>query len=129
MNPVGYVPDPSIYFHRCRVFVAPLRFGAGMKGKIGHSMSFGLPVVTTSIGAEGMDLVDRKHALIADSPEDFARAVVELYGDERLWESPIDRVPGSCASAFFQSRGASEARRSFPTPRRPACSVIPGAIA
>ena len=87
VNPVGYVPDPSIYFHHCRVFVAPLRFGAGMKGKIGQSMSFGLPVVTTSIGAEGMQLVDRKHALIADTSDDFARAVVELYRDRRLWEA------------------------------------------
>jgi glycosyltransferase involved in cell wall biosynthesis len=84
--PVGYVPEPSDYFDRCRVFVAPLRYGAGMKGKIGQSMSFGLPVVTTSIGAEGMQVIDRKHLLIADSAEDFARAVVELCVDDRLWE-------------------------------------------
>ncbi|HEX9146672.1 MAG TPA: glycosyltransferase, partial [Candidatus Binatia bacterium] len=84
--PRGYVPDPSPYFNSCRVFVAPLRYGAGMKGKIGQSMSFGLPVVTTSIGAEGMYLVDGKQALIADSPEAFAKAVVQLYTDDMLWE-------------------------------------------
>lgn len=83
---VGYVPDPSTYFNDCRVFVAPLRYGAGMKGKIGHSMSFGLPVVTTSIGAEGMSLIDGKHVLIADSPVTFASAVVRLYTDDLLWE-------------------------------------------
>jgi glycosyltransferase involved in cell wall biosynthesis/SAM-dependent methyltransferase len=83
---VGYVPDVSPYLDSCRVFVAPLRYGAGMKGKIGHSMSFGLPVVTTSVGAEGMKLTDGKNVLIADSPAAFARAVVRLYTDDLLWE-------------------------------------------
>jgi 2-polyprenyl-3-methyl-5-hydroxy-6-metoxy-1,4-benzoquinol methylase/glycosyltransferase involved in cell wall biosynthesis len=83
---VGYVPDLSPYLDGCRVFVAPLRYGAGMKGKIGHSMSFGLPVVTTFVGAEGMKLTDGKNVLIADSPAAFARAVVRLYTDDLLWE-------------------------------------------
>ena len=83
---VGYVPDLTPYLDGCRVFVAPLRYGAGMKGKIGQSMGFGLPVVTTSIGAEGMGLIDGEHVLIADSPAAFARAVVRLYTDDLLWE-------------------------------------------
>ena len=84
---VGYVPDLTPYLDGCRVFVAPLRYGAGMKGKIGQSMGFGLPVVTTSIGAEGMGLIDGEHVLIADSPAAFARAVVRLYTDDLLWEA------------------------------------------
>jgi len=83
---VGYVPDLTPYLDGCRVFVAPLRYGAGIKGKIGQSMGFGLPVVTTSIGAEGMNLIDGQHVLIADSPAAFARAVVRLYTDDLLWE-------------------------------------------
>jgi glycosyltransferase involved in cell wall biosynthesis len=82
---VGYVEDPSPYFHRARVFVAPLRAGAGMKGKIGQSLSFGLPVVTTPIGAEGMDLVDGRHARVADGREDFAKAVLQLLSDDSIW--------------------------------------------
>jgi glycosyltransferase involved in cell wall biosynthesis len=82
---IGYVADPAPYFRRCRVFVAPLRFGAGMKGKIGQSISFGLPVVTTSIGAEGMGLVNEESVLIGDSPVEFAEAVVRLYTDDELW--------------------------------------------
>jgi glycosyltransferase involved in cell wall biosynthesis len=82
---VGQVPDPAPYFESCRVFVSPLRYGAGMKGKIGQSMSHGLPVVTTSIGAEGMRLVDGENALVADSPAAFADAVVRLYTDDILW--------------------------------------------
>ena len=82
----GWVPDPEPYFSAARVFVAPLRYGAGMKGKVGQAMSLGLPVVTTQIGAEGMQLKDNVHALIADTPEAFAAAVVRLYNDEVLWK-------------------------------------------
>jgi len=81
----GYIPDVTPYFLSTRIFVAPLRFGAGMKGKIGQSFEFGLPVVTTDIGAEGMALIDRKHYLSANTAEDFAEAILELYSDGQLW--------------------------------------------
>ncbi len=84
---LGWVPDPAPYFELSRIFVAPLRYGAGMKGKIGQAMSLGLPVVTTRIGAEGMQLVDGTHALIADDASTFATAVVRLYNNEVLWTS------------------------------------------
>ena len=87
VNVVGWVPDPEPYFEACRIFVAPLRYGAGMKGKVGQAMSLGLPVVTTHIGAEGMRLADGVHALIADDAEAFAGAVIRLYNDEALWTS------------------------------------------
>jgi glycosyltransferase involved in cell wall biosynthesis len=83
---IGWVPNVEPWFDRCRVFVSPLRYGAGMKGKIGHAMSYGLPVVTTSVGAEGMGLKDRENALIRDNPEEFTQAVVELYESRNLWE-------------------------------------------
>lgn len=82
---VGYVADVEPCFAHARVFIAPLRHGAGMKGKIGHSLSQGLPVVTTRIGAEGIGLRDGIEALIADDPDEFADAVVRLYQDEALW--------------------------------------------
>ena len=81
----GYLHDVSSYFLSSRVFVAPLRFGAGMKGKIGQSLEYRLPVVTTDIGAEGMGLIDREHYLRANTTAEFAKAIVELYSDERLW--------------------------------------------
>ena len=82
---IGYVEDPKPWFNKARLFVAPLRYGAGMKGKIGQSLGLGLPVVTTSIGAEGMVLENGKHILIADNPMDFANEVVKLYQDPVLW--------------------------------------------
>ena len=85
IHPVGYVEDPVPYFAIARVFVAPLRYGAGMKGKIGQALSLGLPVVTTSIGAEGMGLENERQVLIADTPHAFAAAVLRLYHDKDLW--------------------------------------------
>ncbi len=86
----GYVPDVTSLFHGCRVLIAPLRYGAGMKGKVGHALSYGLPVVTTTIGAEGMGLRDGRQAMIADSPDDFAKAVIEVYRNRELWQQLAD---------------------------------------
>ncbi|HEY6760349.1 MAG TPA: glycosyltransferase, partial [Baekduia sp.] len=82
----GWVPETRPYLDVARVSVAPLRFGAGVKGKIAEALACGLPVVTTTIGAEGMDLVDGEHALVADAPRAFAAAVVRLHRDGALWE-------------------------------------------
>lgn len=82
----GWVPSIEPYLERARVSIAPLRFGAGVKGKIGEAMAAGVPVVTTSIGNEGMGMVHGEHALIADSPEEFATGVVTLLRDDALWE-------------------------------------------
>lgn len=81
----GYVEDLSPYLRNARISISPLRYGAGMKGKVGEALSWGLPVVTTSIGAEGMGLVDGHDALIADEPEEFASKAVRLYNDAALW--------------------------------------------
>jgi glycosyltransferase involved in cell wall biosynthesis len=82
---VGYVDDLAPTFVACRVFVAPLRYGAGVKGKVGQAMSHGLPMVLTSIAAEGMALRNGTHALIEDEASRFAAAVVRLYRDPELW--------------------------------------------
>ena len=82
----GHVPDIKPLFHTARVSVAPLRFGAGVKGKINQSMALGVPAVVTSIAAEGMHLVDEDNAMIADDPESFAQAVVRLSTSRELWE-------------------------------------------
>jgi glycosyltransferase involved in cell wall biosynthesis len=88
---LGYVPDVEPFFRRCRLMVVPLRYGAGVKGKLGESLSYGLPVVTTSTGAEGFGLTSGVEALIADAPEEFAAAVVRSYEREDLWEGLAER--------------------------------------
>ncbi|HWN11080.1 MAG TPA: glycosyltransferase [Pyrinomonadaceae bacterium] len=82
----GYIQDVAPYLRDRRVFVAPLRFGAGIKGKIGEAMAHGIPVVTTTIGAEGFGLTHELDVMIANEPADFAAAVARLYSDQDLWE-------------------------------------------
>jgi glycosyltransferase involved in cell wall biosynthesis len=82
----GYVKDVSTYFTGCRLSVSPLRYGAGVKGKINLAMSYGLPVVATSPSVEGMHLEPGDDVLVADDPDAFAEAVTRLYGEEALWQ-------------------------------------------
>lgn len=82
---LGYVEDVAPLFDRCRVSVAPLRYGAGVKGKVTQSLTLGLPAVATSIAAEGLALVPGEHVAVADAPDEFARRVIEVYTNETLW--------------------------------------------
>jgi O-antigen biosynthesis protein len=81
----GLQRDARPFFDSVKLSVAPLRFGAGVKGKINQSMAFGVPVVATSLAVEGMNLTDHQDILVADEPEYFARALTELYESEELW--------------------------------------------
>jgi GT2 family glycosyltransferase/glycosyltransferase involved in cell wall biosynthesis len=82
----GYVHNVDPYFHNCRVFVAPLRYGAGINGKVCQALSYGLPTVVSSIGAEGIGLKNGCEAMIVDDPREFARSVTEVYRNRELWE-------------------------------------------
>lgn len=83
----GYISDDKLHelLKETRVFIAPLRYGAGVKGKIGQAIEYGIPVVSTSVGAEGMYLDNDKSVLIADDAEIFSEQIIHLYEDERLW--------------------------------------------
>ncbi len=83
---LGHVPEVEPFFQRCRLSVAPLRYGAGVKGKIHQSLAHGLPVVATSQAIEGMYLQDEESVLVADDPQEFAEAVLRLHTDPALWE-------------------------------------------
>ena len=81
----GFVADLATYLAGCRLTVAPLRYGAGVKGKINMSLAHGVPVVATPLAAEGMQLVDGQDVLVAGDAAAFADAVVRLHEDEALW--------------------------------------------
>ena len=87
----GYVSDISPYFNGCRLSVAPLRYGAGLKGKVATSLSYGLPCVASSVAVEGSGLKPGEDILVADKPEAFAMAVERLYRNEILWNTLSDR--------------------------------------
>jgi glycosyltransferase involved in cell wall biosynthesis len=83
---LGYVKDLDSLLGRVRLTVAPLRYGAGIKGKIGTSLSHGVPCVATPMAVEGMGLIHGRDCLVGEDPQSFADAVVELYSDRALWE-------------------------------------------
>ncbi|MFP8893011.1 MULTISPECIES: glycosyltransferase family 4 protein [Chryseobacterium] len=84
---LGFVESIEEHFMNSRIMVAPLRFGAGVKGKIGQAFEYFLPVITTDIGAEGMRLTNHKNVLIANDENSFAQAILQLNNDEELWNT------------------------------------------
>jgi len=77
----GAVEDVRPYYAMAKVAVAPYRYGEGTKIKVVEAMACGTPVVSTSTGCQGLDVIDGKHLLIADNEADFSRRVVELLRD------------------------------------------------
>ena len=104
----GRVPELGPWLDSALASLAPLRFGAGVKGKINMAMSYGLPVIATPLAVEGMHLVHDNDVLLADSAEDFAQAACRLQQDGALWarlsSASIDNV-----KRHFSSRLAYEA--------------------
>ncbi len=82
---VGYVADLMPQFAKVRLAVSPVRFGTGIKTKNLLALAHSVPLVTTTVGADGMNLIDGESALIADTPTEFAAAVVRAYTSDLLW--------------------------------------------
>jgi glycosyltransferase involved in cell wall biosynthesis len=80
----GYVPDLDPYFQNAAVLVIPVRAGGGMRVRILEGLAYGEAIVTTSIGLEGIDAESGKEVIVADSPQEFAEAVLELLGNYEL---------------------------------------------
>ncbi len=81
---VGYVKDLKPFYKKADVFVAPILMGGGVRIKILEGMSYGLPVVSTTLGAEGLDVKNRNELLIGDTPEEFADAIIEVITNKNL---------------------------------------------
>ena len=82
----GEVPDVRPHYQTAHFQIVPLRIGGGTRLKIVESLSIGCPVVSTTLGAQGLDLVHDEHILLADTPAEFAAAIVRLAGDPALRE-------------------------------------------
>jgi len=81
---VGEVPSMDEELARASVAVVPVRYGSGTRVKILESFAHRVPVVSTTLGAEGLDVEDGVHLLLADDPEEFAAATVRVLDDHRL---------------------------------------------
>ncbi len=104
---LGFVPDIKPYLESSYVSIAPLRYGGGIKGKIGEAMAHGLPVVTTSIGMEGFGLTPSANVLIGDTPQDFARMTCDLLRDASFYEK-IRRSGWSFMKEQFSEKAVGE---------------------
>lgn len=82
----GYVKDVKEYLYTCTIFICPLRIAGGTRLKILEAMAAGIPVVSTSIGAEGLNITHNENILIADTPEEFAKATIKLLRNHKLRE-------------------------------------------
>jgi polysaccharide biosynthesis protein PslH len=83
----GTVADVRPFMRKAAVYVVPLRIGGGTRLKIFEAMAMGQAVVSTTVGAEGLPIVDGEHALIADGPRALADAVISLLRDPRRRQS------------------------------------------
>jgi O-antigen biosynthesis protein len=110
----GQVRDLAPWMDGCRIALAPLRFGAGVKGKVNMAMSYGLPVVATSIAAEGMQLNHGDNILVADDADTFSSTVLRLYDDEPLWLQLSDRGLDNICKYFSFDAAREALRRALP---------------
>ncbi|MBL8512474.1 MAG: glycosyltransferase, partial [Betaproteobacteria bacterium] len=83
----GFVPDVKPLYNSARVAISPLRYGAGVKGKVNLAMQYGVPVVATTVSVEGMQLEDGRNVVVADSAEAFAQAIIDVHGDNKRWNA------------------------------------------
>ena len=134
----GWVPEVKPYLEQCRVSVVPLRFGAGNKGKVGETLSHGLPMVSTTIGAEGMGIVNEEHSFVSDDPLQFAEYCVKLYSDKNTWEGFSQKGKALVASQYsselmrkrlhyimsYDSKEAFKTPRALSFPNPPKVSII-----
>lgn len=97
---LGYVQDLRELYAKARVFVVPIRFGAGAMWKVTEAMSLGLPCVLSAVAAEGLEIKDREEALIARDDGEFIEKTIQLYNDKALWadvrRQALDYVATNC---------------------------------
>jgi polysaccharide biosynthesis protein PslH len=119
----GTVDDISRYIRGAEISIVPLRIGSGTRLKILEAASYGRPIVSTSVGAEGLRFVDGEEILIADNPTEFAEAVIRLLDEE-----PLRIAIGSSARARVQSDYSMKVFKQALRAAIDRCMQIQGAI-
>ncbi len=114
----GTVDDVRPYFERSKIFVNPVRIGGGFRGKLLEAMAMGLPIVSTSLGAEGVSPESGRDMIIADDPVAFADAVVELLNDPRLCLALGGKSQVAGRETLFLAKGSRRIGEGFKSSRR-----------
>jgi glycosyltransferase involved in cell wall biosynthesis len=89
---LGYVPDLRSLYETARVVIVPMRVGSGVKVKCLEAVQYGVPVVSTPVGAEGLSLRDPRAVVVASDAAAFADAVLELHESAQAWTRQRTRV-------------------------------------
>ncbi len=114
----GFVPDERVQVARGRVFVAPIRWGSGVRTKILNALAMRRPVVSTTIGAEGLRLEHGRSVLVADEPQSFADAVCTVLEDDTRASALADGGLRTCLDGYAPERVAERLRAAFDTAAR-----------
>jgi len=99
----GWVPSVTTVYDRCRVFVAPLRSGAGIKGKVIGALAHGVPCVLSPMAAEGIPIGDGVEACVAGEPQAWVDAIIKLYNDAAAWLA-MSQHAQACVQRHFGFR-------------------------
>ena len=136
--PLGHVATLDEVFARARLTIAPLRFGAGLKGKVLDSLAAGIPCVMTSVAAEGLNLPSELRSLVADEPAEIARRIATLWRDARAYRRAARAARAYIAANYSAARidtlmhqacglpstAAAPRRSRKPAPNRPAQQAV-----
>ncbi len=109
----GFVESVDQVYDTCRVFVAPLRSGAGIKGKVIGALAAGAPSVVSPLAAEGIGFSSGVEAMVAETPADWARAISSLYQDERRWSAMSEQARAFVAANYSFDQGVQRMRAAL----------------
>ncbi|MCG3169687.1 MAG: hypothetical protein CALGDGBN_01210 [Pseudomonadales bacterium] len=104
----GWVADVAEVYSTCRVFIAPLQSGAGIKGKVIGALAHGVPCVLSPVAAEGIALGDGAEAVIARTPADWVEAIRRLHDDAAAWDAMSQRAHRFAGQHYGMQRGIAD---------------------
>lgn len=113
IHPHGFIENASDAFQGHRIFIAPLLSGAGIKGKVISALAHGIPTVLTPIAAEGIGLRSGLDCIIAETSDEWRRAIAALSCDDQLWQRLSSNGREYVADAFSFDRGRNQMRSAF----------------
>lgn len=109
----GWVPTLDQIYNTCRIFIAPLRSGAGIKGKVIGALAYGVPSILSPIAAEGILFSNGIDACIADKPEEWVAAITKLYGNSENWASMSQQALRFAQNHYGFAKGVTQMQEAL----------------
>jgi len=109
----GWVPNVDAVYNNCRVFIAPLQSGAGIKGKVIGALAYGVPCVLSSIAVEGIPLANGIDGYIADKPEEWVAAIAKLYENPKTWSNMSQQALKFAQNQYGFAKGVAQMQEAL----------------